>query len=159
MKKTFTFGKIAYYSRRKINSVEVIVSLKKDNLDRWCFSAVGDIWNSTHTDIVCGGQILDDIARFIKDPTFVKIHRLWKKYHLNDARPGTREQERFLEENFKPIPSTTASIFMQKCSFLKENGLYEVPHPDRPGETYRYGEGWLYNPIPENDLTEMLALF
>ena len=53
MKRTFNFGKIDYYGRgRKVNSVEVKVELS----DKGVFTASANIWNSKHTDCVCGGQ-------------------------------------------------------------------------------------------------------
>jgi hypothetical protein len=35
------------------------------------------------------------------------------------------------------------------CEMLKDLGLYEVEYNGKP---YRYGSGWLYQPIPEADL-------
>ena len=60
MKRTFNFGKIAYNGGRKINAVELEVELRKDEKGRDEFVASCDVWNAHHTDIICGGQCLDD---------------------------------------------------------------------------------------------------
>lgn len=80
MKKKFDFGKIDFEGRGKSNAV--VVEVKYDNGN---FSACGEIWNRSHTDVVCGGQCLDTIAQYIKDdPIFDEIYYLWQRYHLND---------------------------------------------------------------------------
>lgn len=87
--KTFDFGKIDYYGKgRKINSVTVEMSYRDGVL-----SICGHIWNGRHTDIVCGGQCLDEIAEYIHSSKFKKIYRLWKLYHLNDMRPYDEHQK------------------------------------------------------------------
>ena len=94
MKRTFNFGKIDYYGRgRKINLVEVEVRLSDDGV----FTASATIWNSKHTDCVCGGQCLDEVAKYVKSDKFKKIYRLWKQYHLNDMHAGTEKQEEVLK--------------------------------------------------------------
>ena len=85
MKRTFDFGKIAYYGNRRENRVTVEVELRtKDNGEQE-FSACGNVWNKFSTDIICGGQCLDEIANSPvgSNATFKTIYRLWKLYHLN----------------------------------------------------------------------------
>lgn len=60
MKKTFNFGKIAYNGKRKINTVTVTVEFESG-----VFTAMGSIYNMTHTNVFCGGQCLDTIAEYI----------------------------------------------------------------------------------------------
>lgn len=45
-----------------------------------------------------------------------------------------------------------ANKYIQACEYLKSVGLYEVVHE---GETYKYGHGWIYSPIPEQTLQEI----
>ena len=79
MKKKFSFGKIDFYGKRKIN--EVVLTVEYDEYGR--FSVCGDVWNSRHTDIVCGGQCLDTLLPyFIDNELFMTIYRLWKDYHF-----------------------------------------------------------------------------
>lgn len=92
MKKRFDFGKIDYYGRgSRRNAVTVDVEYtEKDG--KKVFTASGMIWNSTRTDCICGGQCLDTIAQYIKNPTFKQILRLWNLYHLNDMHPECEHQ-------------------------------------------------------------------
>ena len=89
MRKTFNFGKIAYYSNRKENLVTVEIELKEKENGEKVFTACGDIWNRLHTDIISGGQNLDEIAKTPvgNNKIFKEIYRLWKLYHLNDMHP------------------------------------------------------------------------
>ena len=89
MKKTFNFGKIAYdESGRKDNLVTIEISF-----DDTRFSASGNVWNRLQTDIISGGQNLDELYEYLKDDgLFLKIYSIWKQYHLNDMTPGTPKQ-------------------------------------------------------------------
>lgn len=92
MKKTFTFEKIDYETPGiKKNLVTVEMRYKEEN-GKKRFSVCGNVWNGRNSDIVCGDQCLDTIAKYIKDPVFVEIHRLWKLYHLNDMHPECEHQ-------------------------------------------------------------------
>ena len=127
MERTFNFGKIDYYGRgRKINLVEVEVKLSNDGV----FTASATIWNSKHTDCVCGGQCLDEVAKYVKSDKFKKIYRLWKQYHLNDMHAGTEKQE----EALKAAGSDTAIsanifLFITTLAFFNPfiNWLYVNP--------------------------------
>lgn len=85
--KTFKFKKIDFFDKgRKINQPEVTITLKYDEENRPCLSICGNIWNNTHTDIVCGGQCLDEMIKFdsiSSDLIFNKVYYLWTNYHLN----------------------------------------------------------------------------
>ena len=151
--KKFEFGKIDYFGcGRKINKVDVDVRLytHKDNSGHIVFSACGDIWNGRGTDIVCCGQCLDEIAKFIDDPIFKQIYGWWQAYRLNDMHLGTTEQEEYLEKN-----RTWSNDYSKDCDCLKKAGLYEV---EVDGKLYKYGTNYLYQPIPENVLSEMIEL-
>lgn len=85
--RVFSFGKIAYRSRRKIN--EVTLEL---NLGDWNgypeFAVSANVWNNIHTDIVACGQMVDDLYNEFPEIRhsilYETILRLWKKYHLKD---------------------------------------------------------------------------
>lgn len=151
--KTFSFGKIAYRSKKKINPVDVTISLHVSD-GKIEFTASGNIWNHIHTDIYCGGQCLDTIAEYIHSPKFKTIHRLWKSYHLNTMHAGTKEQEDLINEYFK-IQNKSYDYYEAK-KLLEENNLLTVKLLD--GTDYTYGTGWLYRGIPENDLEIILDL-
>ena len=146
MRKRFTFGKIDFYGRgRKINLVEVDVELS----DKGVFTASGTIWNSKRTDCVCGGQCLDTIAKYVKNPTFKKIHGLWKQYHLNDMHAGTVRQEEALDAAGL---TEYANNYRKCCDYLESIGLLV-------DDGYKFGTGWLKRDIPAEDLEEIKKLF
>ena len=143
MEKVFDFGKIAYDGNRKINKVTIKIELKGD--EKPVLSICGNIWNSRGTDIVCGGQCLDDLLPYFRNNTkFTEIYRLWKLYHLNDMHAGTEVQEELLKKY-------NTYEYGKACKLLKKHNLYE-------DKGYRYGSAWLYRPIPENDLKKIIEI-
>ncbi len=81
MKKEISFGKIAYYSTRRINEITINIELRKNEL-----SLSGNIWNGSGTDCYSAGQNLDEIYEFrdkLKNKElFEELYFYWKKYHL-----------------------------------------------------------------------------
>lgn len=157
--KTFKFKKIDWYGRgRKINQPEVTMTLKYDNEDRPCLTISGNIWNNTHTDIVCGGQNLDEMIKYdsiSSDPTFNKLYYLWTNYHLNDCRAGTKAQlaaiKAFHTAN-KENSIVNLNSFDADIEHLKSLGIY-----DDNGNVY--GSKWFYMEIPNEDLQIINDLF
>ena len=167
MKRTFNFGKIDYYNTgRKINAVEITIELREED-GKPVFSASGDVWNIKHTDIIMGGQCLDDpiIVKHLKgNKTFEEILDLWKKYHLNDTHAGTYEQETCIKENQEECnliekrlkeENKYISHYVVSCELLKNHNLYEV---EVDGKPYKYGQSWLYWDIPSEDLLRIKNL-
>ena len=151
MKKIFEFGKVDYNgSGRKINLVEVEVELEERGSD-YCFSVMGNIWNTRKTDTLCGGQCLDEIKVFenqLRDPKlFNVLWDLWKRFHLNNLHAGTVEQEAEVEKFFEVTEQEYD--YSKACEHLKQVGLFEVEYNGKP---YKYGYSWITFPIPENDL-------
>lgn len=180
MKKTFTFGKIAFNNSRKENLVTIDVELRQaggeevfvyENGQKKVtghtpvyveFAASGNIWNRIATDILCGGQCLDTIAEYreqLEDKeTFDLIYAMWKKYHLNGMHAGTPEQEKAVEEwEAKGNKYDCTAV----CDMLKKIGLYEVNFTGATvgryynNEPYKYGHGWVIQEIPGNDLLKI----
>ena len=54
------------------------------------------------------------------------------------------------------LKSYGANNYDESCNYLKSLGLYEVMHEGKP---YKYGTGWLYEPIPADDLAKIKNLF
>ncbi len=155
LRKTFNFGKIAYdQPNRKTNSVDVEIELR-DTAKGPAFSARGFIWNASHTYTKSGGQNLDTIAQYVRDPLFQTILGWWFKWHLNMLNAGTPEQTAAIN---KWMAYGHRYSYDEACQYLKSIGLYEVPHPTRKGETYQYGHEWLYRPIDKADLKAMKEL-
>ena len=175
MKKTFTFGEIAYNSNRRTNLVEIEVELRNRGgedtftIDRKTgaktftgktpiyteLSICGSVWNCGHTDILCGGQCLDTIAEYrdqLTDPElFDELLQLWEKYHLNGMHAGTPEQEQAIEE-WKT--EGNRYDYDAVCEMLKMRGLYEVNYTGLSigrryeNEPYKYGHAWLVQSLP-----------
>lgn len=62
------------------------------------FSAQGEVWNHLKTDIVQGGQCVEELAaKFPRDVRAQRICAVWVKYHLNGMNAGTPEQSAALE--------------------------------------------------------------
>ena len=151
MKAEISFGKVDGYGRGRKNC-EVTLDVELRDSDKGPeFSVCGNLWNVTHTDIICGGQCVDDLfweyGKQMQNPKlYAEILELWKKYHLNGMHAGTEEQEDAIAEwkaegnkyDYKAI-----------CQMLIDKGLYEV---EVDGEPYLYGHGWLYREIPEYTL-------
>ncbi len=149
MNTKINFGKIAFYSNLKTNAVQVEMELKQkecinyDTMQKqvmYIFSASAHVWNSTKTDIVAGGQMLDDLLEYIHTPLFKEIHGIWKEYHLNDLQAGTIKQQQaiksFIDNGFK-------YEYKEACKMLETVGLFE-------DNGYKYGHGWLCKEIPAN---------
>ena len=155
MKKVFKFGKIAFYGSRKINLVTVEIELKENEKNQVVFTASANVWNNLKTDIIMGGQCLDDLQPYFKNnQLFNKIVTLWNQYHLNDMHAGTPEQEKSIKEHFEKIDQRYD--YTIACDYLKSIGLYEVLIDGTP---YKYGHAWLYESIPLNDLERIRSLF
>ena len=182
-KRTFTFGKIAMWPKsRKSNLVEVDICLEPARCGETVFSACGRVWNCRHTDIISGGQCLDELLDFVDDPILKEIHDLWKKYHLNNLKCGTKRQIAALDEETErrnaihrekgedeEMPLTYADRYDDACEYLKSIGLYMDTlaedefiecqgHPAFDREHYLYGHGWLCHRIPDADMKRMESL-
>ena len=144
--KTFQFGKIGLYGKRKINLVEVEICLEET--DKPVFTASATVWNRSKTDCILAGQCLDTLVPYLKDnELFMKIHRFWKLFHLNNMKAGTPKQEAAVEEYLKDHKYDYKEVcdYLESINLLEDNG-------------YKYGTSWLYEPIPENDLEEIREL-
>ena len=88
MQKIFDLGKVHYNGRGRVNPVTIEMRLS----DGGELTICGNIWNNRKSDIYCGGQCLDTIAKYLKDMSpqnremFRKLYILWRKYHLNRLR-------------------------------------------------------------------------
>jgi len=123
------------------------------------FSAGGTIAENGRG--VSFGQNLDEIYEMTEKPTaeLIKIYTIWKTWHLNDLTAGTPEQEKAIKEWSK----NNRYDYTHACNHLKSLNLSEVELPEAAKCTgsfpnaivegkrgYRYGERWIYTPIPSN---------
>ena len=90
----FSFGKVDYNyypgkKRRRINEICLEITLYADRNGYPEFTACADVWNNLHTDIVAGGQMIDELynqfPRFHSNTIYKTIKELWEKYHCKDV--------------------------------------------------------------------------
>ena len=100
MRKAYSFGKVAYNGKRKINEVTLEVELRDWNVYPE-FTACAKVWNNIHTDIVAGGQMIGKLYnRFatLRDSVLYKtIMQLWEKYHLHDISDIPAEDKELID--------------------------------------------------------------
>lgn len=153
MRREISFGKVDGYGHgRRTCEVTLEVELRENNEGKPVFSVCGNMWNNRHTDVIWGGQCVDDIAKQFEEirnnGLYMEIMGLWEKYHLNDMHAGTPEQEKAVKE-LRERNNGRYLNYDEICLHLKWMELYEV---ELNGESYRYGSAWLYEEIPEKDL-------
>lgn len=91
------FGKVdAYGNGRKQCEVVLEIELRGD-ADKPTLSVCGEVWNARHTDIIMGGQCIDDIWNEYQDQIqnkelYKEIMELWENYHLNDSNAWCEHQ-------------------------------------------------------------------
>lgn len=150
MQRTFLLG-----TTKRGGNVELEVELNGGKL-----SICASVWRPDHADIESGGQhreVLNDVhawaGEWIK-ATAPRMVEVWERYHLNDMKAGTAEQEAYL----RAYPVTAVypvSYYDAACEALKAANLYEVPDPRDPSQSYRYGTAWLTEAIPAEVLAEI----
>lgn len=157
--KTFSFGKWPVTSKRKINEVELVIELREEHNGAKVFSAIGRVWDARHRLYVMCGQcldsILEDIPELKKNDLYMEIHELWRRYHLNDMHSGTPKQEDAIA---KWIADGNQYDYEPACEFLKSIDLYEDKGYIKDGKPYRYGTEWLYEEIPDEDMSKIERL-
>lgn len=170
-KATINFGKINYTGTGKRYPADVTIELRRQGGKETFrmvngqkqytgertpeyveLSICGEIWNHIHTDIVCGGQCLDTMNKYLcHNTTFAQIYKLWKRYHLNGMHAGTPEQEEAIAEW---MAAGNKYDYKAACEYLKSINLYEVPFTGKTcgkvynGEMYKYGCGWVIEELP-----------
>lgn len=111
------------------------------------FSMQAEIWNPRETDIYCGGQCVEEVAKFRPTPKVKRMVAIWKRYHLNDLKAGTPAQEFAIDDWQKH--NGNKYDYTLACEYLQSIGLFTVPDPRNYLKCYRYGHAWLKEEIPE----------
>ena len=87
MRRAYSFGKVAYNGKRKINEVTLEIGVRDWN-GYPEFTACAMVWNNIHTDIVAGGQMIDKLynrfAVLRYSTLYTTMMQLWEKYHLHN---------------------------------------------------------------------------
>jgi hypothetical protein len=140
-KKTLDFGKVAYYGTRKINLVTVDVELR--DTDKGIeLSICGNVWNALHTDIVSGGQNIDELRKVLpRNKQMQQIRSVWKQYHLNGMNAGTVKQDAVLADHEYIADKWGGDHYNWAKMVLLTHNLLE-------DDGYTYGTSWLYRELP-----------
>lgn len=80
-----------------------------------------------------------------------QLHDVWNRWHLNDMRAGSPEQEKYLRDN-PIIAKYPESHYEVACQQLALIGL----HPDSDG--YKYGSSWNTEIVPDDVLQWLVSL-
>lgn len=164
--KKFTFGKVAYTGNHKSYLVEVEVELElKQDEGRPVFTASGNVWNTMHTDIVMGGQCIDDIYKEFRGELknrklFEAIMALWERNHLNDMNAGCEHQQAMkwgegkariakLKLNYDKAGKMQSEIEKRSLSELKLKGVVKITEKERAILNLPY---WVT--VPEEKVTD-----
>lgn len=99
----------------------------------------------------CCGQCHGEIEKLWGDVPIIKeLVELWKRWHLNTMKAGTRLQENFIRR-WKTNHPDWRYDYSKACELLEQNYIYE----DRD---YKYGHAWLTEIIPQEVLTQLREL-
>lgn len=137
---------------RRINKAAITWELKETD-KKPCFSAQAEVWNGQGTDIIMGGQCVDEVAAmFPHNAKAQRIKAVWERYHLNDMRAGCEHQR----------AGWDVSKMLDVDGQKKAAGwVYQKEHAEgllcKPCEVcgYKYGSTWLYEAIPADVLAEI----
>lgn len=127
-----------------VTRATVEIELEKRSDGKIIFSACGELYRGGRNSDCCG-QCLDEIAKYVSDLQFLKIHTIWKHYHLNHMNAGTHKQMLYLFKN------GSGDSYEETKEILKAAGIY-----DDNGN--KYGYHWYYQEIPSGILAEIETL-
>ena len=100
MRRVYSFGKIAYYGKRKINEVTLEIELRDWN-GYPEFTACANVWNNIHSDVVACGQVIDklynEFALCRNSILYKTIMQLWEKYHCQDISNIPAEDQELID--------------------------------------------------------------
>ena len=129
--KVIQFGKFdGYGNGRKTCAVDVRVQILTTG-DKTRLSIQGSLWNSLHSDILGGGQNLEELGQLVKTPKMREIVKVWREWHLNDMRAA--------------------------CQHQRERGETWTTHPSAvcPDCGYVLGSQWLYEELPQSIIDQV----
>lgn len=134
------------------NKVTLVAMLNKGKKGL-VFSISGEGRRPRARDSEYCGQIQDIIREelpnykefFMRKEDIIEVLDIWDRWHLNDMRAGTPKQEKALRQKPEIVEYT------ERCEYLKKLGIYE-------DNGYKYGHGWLYEPLPIEVIVKIVRL-
>lgn len=139
---------------RYSHPVEISVELREHkDLKNGELSIQGEVWLPSRRDCAMGGQCYDSIDVRLLQPKFrrkfLKVCKIWSRWHLNDCRAGSPAQMEALREAF---PKNSGD-YEKHIEHLKALGIYNDPALDG----YEYGSKWLREELPDDVLATILS--
>ncbi|HTE40301.1 MAG TPA: hypothetical protein VK629_05710 [Steroidobacteraceae bacterium] len=108
------------------------------------------------------GQCADSIRENAAGvPDVLRLCDIWDRWHLNGMKAGTRAQLAAIEQMPAPIVGDhykAVTAYLDECGLLIDTNTGTVRVPGDPGEGYKYGTAWLFEPVPAEVLTELSAI-
>lgn len=180
MKKLLFIGMVDGYGiGRKTCAAFVTFRLERTNRGL-AFAASGEVWNHINTDIILGGQCFEELSKLCSDvkgyALFQRIKKVWERYHLNDMRGGCEHQRAAKWEDRRipvaELPDSTAGrdkrgivaihVYPPEAKgqdFVSDSKIHEKGLLTKPCPVcgYKYGTAWLYEPLPEEVVKEILS--
>lgn len=160
--KTILLSKVDGYGiGRRSCKAEIQITLKirpgthrtvdlEDTENPVILSIVGSVWNHIHTDVVFCGQCYERLLKLLPDSELLqRIVKVWKHWHLNDLRAGTREQQAIIDEYRQQNPDWQYD-YIHECEVLAAYGLLV----DRG---CKYGTAWLVELLPNSVVAEVMS--
>lgn len=100
MRRVYSFGKVAYNGKRKINEVTLEIELRDWN-GYPEFTACANVWNNIHSNVVACGQMIDNLynkfAICRNSVLYKTIMQLWEKYHLHNISDIPAEDKELID--------------------------------------------------------------
>jgi hypothetical protein len=169
MTKVVKLGKVdGYGNGRKSCAVDIEVELREQSNGALELSICGEIWNALQTDIISGGQNLEEIASYF--PGSHKVRRIvevWRRWHLNTMKAGC-EHQRAAGWDKAPIdpekPTHTYGRHFEGQNQPSWNLLGWVREDEHPDGLmcracwvcgYKYGTAWLTEELPAEIIEEV----
>ena len=106
---------------------------------------------------ICGWQCSQDILMFFashpqemtkENAELLDLLKLWRRWHLNDLRAGTKVQT----DALSAWEGYSEADYKASCNYLESIGLLEE-------RGYKYGHAWLFERVPNEVLNQLTDIF
>lgn len=126
-------------------SANIDISLENGRLSITGVVYTGKWLLKSERNLISCGQCLDECRDIIP----AQLAEIWERWHLNDMKAGTYNQEKALDA----VKCTFSRLdwYTEACNYLTSINLYE-------DNGYRYGSAWLTEELPTEVINYVSAL-